>query len=77
MEELVQKTCSKCKNLKNVKDFNKRKKGKGGLCERCKCCDKEYRSKYYLKNKDKIDKRKKMKKDPSYCVSNMIKKVGV
>ena len=59
MEELVQKICSKCKILKNVKDFNKRKKGKGGLCEICKYCDKEYKSKYYLKNKDKINKRNK------------------
>jgi len=41
------KKCSNCGETKELSEFNKNK-------YTCRCCDKEYRKKYYKNNKDKI-----------------------
>lgn len=46
------KICSKCKELKPVTEFNKAKRYKDGLRYDCKDCQKEYRKKFYDKNRE-------------------------
>lgn len=57
------KKCSSCKEEKNITCFGKAKRNKDGLNGRCKDCIKiyqsNYRGEYYLKNKEKLDKKHK------------------
>lgn len=48
------KICLKCRLSKNICDFNNDKNRNDGLQPICKVCNKEYKSEYYSKNKNKI-----------------------
>lgn len=60
---LMKKTCSKCSKEKDIACFCKAKSNKDGLNGRCKDCVKiyqlTYRNEYYLKNKEKLNKKHK------------------
>jgi len=51
------KKCSKCKLEKEINNFVKDKNRKDGYYPQCKECNLEYAKAYYLKNKNKINKR--------------------
>jgi hypothetical protein len=51
---MEKKVCKKCNLVKNISEFNKDKNRNDGLQPMCKVCIKEYKSEYYLKNKNKI-----------------------
>ena len=50
------KTCTKCYKIKLISKFYKRKDSKKEYRSWCKECIKEYRKKYYLDNKEKLNK---------------------
>jgi len=51
-----QKRCSKCKKLKDESEFNKNRKNKDGLRFWCKDCEREYKRRYYRKNRGAVKK---------------------
>jgi predicted transcriptional regulator len=54
------KTCVKCNKPLNLSEFHKDKNNKDGYKPSCKLCVKEYKQKFYLKNKESLsDKAKK------------------
>jgi hypothetical protein len=68
------KKCSKCKVDKELSEFNKRTKAKDGLRRQCRFCENEYKKQnkenskktnaiYYLKNKEKMNKKGKAWRD--------------
>jgi hypothetical protein len=57
------KVCNRCKIKKDYLFFYKSKSSKDGFEPRCKQCNKELKSEYYLKNKEVINERNKNWKD--------------
>ena len=61
LQEIIMKTCSKCKVSKNESEFSKNKSRKYGLQHRCKICSKGYRDSHkqeareYRKRYNKIN----------------------
>ena len=53
------KTCTKCKVRKGLEEFDKDKTRIDGIFYWCKSCQKERASKYYKKNKDKVNAKNK------------------
>jgi hypothetical protein len=53
------KVCKKCLVDKLLSDFNKNKNTNDGLQVNCKICNKEYKTQYYIDNKDKISEKHK------------------
>mgnify|MGYP001606339663 CR=1 FL=1 len=49
------KKCSKCKKLKEYSEFPKNNTKSDGCGTYCKNCRKQYDSKYYQKNKEKMN----------------------
>jgi len=50
---IISKICGKCKIEKGIDEFNKNKSRKDGLQFQCKCCNKEYRGKPEVKERNK------------------------
>ena len=75
------KTCSKCKVEKGLIEYTKSKSQKDGLQSKCKSCAKEYREKYYKKNKyyskeyykKNINKIKQYQEENKYKINEWIK----
>lgn len=62
-DEILTKTCSRCKTSKTLDSFQKFKRGKYGLKSECKDCTKIRSAAYYEANKDRILKRHKIYRD--------------
>ena len=60
----MKKICSKCNKELNLNNFNSKtnRSGKTKTQPYCKACQKEYKAKYYLNNKDKILKQANKRK---------------
>ena len=57
------KICNKCDIEKSIDEFPKCKRNKSGYLNVCKICNSNYKSEYYLKNREEIlDKNKKYAK---------------
>ncbi len=50
------KQCTKCKKLKSKSEFSKNRKNKDGLRYWCKKCEREYKRKYYRRNRGPVKK---------------------
>jgi len=50
----MEKKCTKCEVVKSLDEFSNDKKGEYGKAWKCKSCFKEYRTKHYEKNNEKI-----------------------
>ncbi len=50
------KRCSKCKEWKDESEFNKNRKNKDGLRYWCKKCSREYKRRYYRRNRGPVKK---------------------
>ena len=50
------KRCTKCKKLKSKSEFSKNRKNKDGLRFWCKKCEREYKRRYYRKNRGGVKK---------------------
>lgn len=53
------KVCNTCERSAGLDAFSKNKQNKDGRNNRCKSCDSEYKRKYYVKNKKRIDAKNK------------------
>ncbi len=53
------KRCTTCKVKKKLIEFSKQRTGKEGLFSQCKLCKRGYDTKYYEKNKKRMDERNK------------------
>ena len=51
------KQCTKCKKLKSKSEFSKNRKNKDGLRYWCKKCEREYKRRYYRRNRGPVKKR--------------------
>ncbi len=51
------KQCTKCKQRKDKSEFSKNRKNKDGLRYWCKKCEREYKRKYYRRNRGPVKKR--------------------
>jgi hypothetical protein len=51
------KSCTKCKKVKDYSEFSKDSRKQDGLNCQCKSCRKIYLKKYYILNKERIDRR--------------------
>lgn len=61
---MKQKVCLKCEFEKELRMFSVKKQSKDGYKSSCKECDKEYRKKYYKKNKEEeLNRNKKYNKN--------------
>lgn len=50
-DSLLKKQCTKCKQWKTLNNFNKRSAAKDGLRNQCKDCDRNYKQKWDIDNK--------------------------
>ena len=50
------KQCTKCKKLKSKSEFSKNRKNKDGLRYWCKKCEREYKRRYYRRNRGPVKK---------------------
>ena len=50
------KRCTKCKKQKNESEFSIHRKNKDGLRYLCKKCVREYKRRYYRRNRDPVKK---------------------
>jgi len=50
------KQCTKCKKRKDESEFSKNRKNKDGLRFWCKKCEREYKRRYYRKNREAMKK---------------------
>ncbi len=50
------KLCTKCKKLKSKSEYSKNRKNKDGLRYWCKKCEREYKRRYYRKNRETVKK---------------------
>ena len=48
------KRCSKCKKQKDESEFNKNSNSKDGMQNWCKKCKREYRHRYYMRNRGSV-----------------------
>ena len=53
------KICTKCKLNKTESEFKSRGGAKAGLVARCRVCDRQYDREYYLKHKEREDRKGK------------------
>ncbi len=53
------KTCNRCNEVKSENDFNKKADAKDGLVGHCRACHKIKQAKYYIENKESIDRKNK------------------
>lgn len=67
------KICNWCKEHKDVLEFNKHPKMPGGRLNKCKCCEKIYKAKYYRKNKNGIIKEQKLRNKENYKLAKRSK----
>lgn len=51
------KTCTKCKTLKSLDEFHNDRTRPGGKCYCCKKCESERAKRFYIKNKEKINRK--------------------
>ena len=77
----MKKICYNCKQEKELSEFSLDKRSKDKLQGICKICQKEYRKKHYLENKEdylertKKQERKEMKKESYIKVLKVVKYV--